>query len=662
MSADKWLRTLEKTINPNSNEVKIIVPEIGFPFFDWESEENAIAKLAVDSVSLTLLVEKTENGQFQLTIDKEKWEQFKEITSEICNNHSDSISEKWIKFFECEITNSIGIFKSQWELFQQIVKNGNKEEILPFLQIEWFSKYKKDSAVMVQQVLSTCYRKTGYDADFILKKNQSTLNYMATCTWSVDWITDSLSVKHASKMDKDLLIQLFFIKREWNHILMQFHLQQAIEEIEHSISQVLILCYNLLDQSFNRIVKLFEKIKKLKESKLHPPTSQNEKDIYFPFQNSKLSFIKSLTDSKMMSTPPQFKTELGKFIMNFIQIDDCDPFDRLRNYVWDSFLENDKRQKKIKKADLIDLLKNYNYRNDHLKGMGIEYFVILTDPEIEDLSKKFMKKKEEKTLPLRQFKREFDASFCENFCASHIVNHLFGYKMISESDDGFVVMHNDCCPPPLSKFMSDDKWNNFINELKKKFISFDILCKDSFEYVLQELPFAYFHDESTHPFSQSWIDGLYHISNDIKHICLTPHVMKENLAAKYGLIEAKQRTCEIDFAEPLPHWMLGPFIVLSTKIDLPSFKIFLNITICNQMNKKLKQLSRQARYFLRKDFDNLKNTLQIPSEDKCAWREYFSKPTSWGQLKYYPVNDDLMNESFQKYRIHSKHLQQIIKI
>ena len=106
MSADKWLLTLEKTINPNSNEVKIIVPEIGFPFFVWENEENTTAKVAVDSVSLTLLVEKTENGQFQLTIEKEKWNEFKEITSEICNNHSDSISEKWIKFFECEITNS----------------------------------------------------------------------------------------------------------------------------------------------------------------------------------------------------------------------------------------------------------------------------------------------------------------------------------------------------------------------------------------------------------------------------------------------------------------------------------------------------------------------------------------------------------------------------
>ena len=544
---------------------------------------------------------------------------------------------------------SIGIFKSQWELFQQIVKNGNKEEILPFLQeqIEWFCKYNKDSAVMVQQVLSTCYWKTGYDIDFIFEKNQSTLNNMETCAWSVDWITynSSLSVKNTNKMDKDLLIQLFFIKREWNHILVQFHLQQAIEEIEHSISQALILCYNLLDQSFNRLAKLFEKIKKLKESKL-PPTSKNttRKDIYFPSQNSKSSFINSLTDSKMMSTLPQ----LGQFIMNFIQIDECDPFNRLRNYVWENFLEKDKIQKKIKKEGLIDLVKNYNYRNDHLKEMGIEYFVILTKSEIEDLSKKFMKKKEEKTLPLRQFKREFDASFFENFCASHIINHLIHHKMITESDDGFVVIHDDCDPSPLSNFMSDDKWNNFINELKKKFVTFDILCKSSFNTLLQELPFAYFHDESPHPFSQSWIDGLYHISNDSKHVRLTPHVMKENLAAKYGLIEVKQRTCEIDFAEPLPQldsWSIYRVVNKNRSSFIRNFSQYHNMEPNEQeIEKYLKQLSRQARYFLRKDFNNLKNTLQILAEDKCAWREYFSKPTNWCKLKYYPVNDDLLKD------------------
>ena len=108
MSVFTWLLSLEKTINPNSNEIKFIVPEISAPFFVWENEENSTAKVAVDSVSLTLLVEKTENGQFQLTIKKEKWNEFKEITSEICKNQSDSIPEKWIKFFECEITNSNG--------------------------------------------------------------------------------------------------------------------------------------------------------------------------------------------------------------------------------------------------------------------------------------------------------------------------------------------------------------------------------------------------------------------------------------------------------------------------------------------------------------------------------------------------------------------------
>ena len=446
---------------------------------------------------------------------------------------------------------SIGIFKSQWKLFQRIAKNGNKEEILPFLQdqIEWFSKYKKDSAVMVQQVLSTCYRKTGYDADFILKKNQSTLNNMATCTWSVDWITDSLSVKHASKMDKDLLIQLFFIKREWNHILMQFHLQQAIEEIEHSISQVLILCYNLLDQSFNRIARLFEKIKKKIENKLLPTSkkqnkAKKQKIFYFPLRNSKLSFIKVLMESKMMPRLPQFKTELGQLIMRFIQLgDDCDPFDRLRNYLWDNFIEasskkplkDENKQKIIKKDDLIDLLKNYNCKNDHLKGIKIEYFIVINEEEIESLSKKFTKTK--KQLAIRQFKKEFYNCFCESFCLSHIINHLLGHKMIkvinlndktNDESGKLVEMSYDCYPPPLSKFMSDDKWNNFINELKKQFVSFDNLCKDSFDTLLQELPFAYFHDESPHPFSQSWIDGLYHISNDSKHVRLTPHVMKEN--------------------------------------------------------------------------------------------------------------------------------------
>ena len=105
----KWLLILEKTINPHSNEIKFIVPEISSPFFVWENEEKSTAKMAVDSVSPTLFVEKTENTQFQLTIEKEQWEKFKEITSEICKNQSDSISEKWIKFFEYEITNSNSI-------------------------------------------------------------------------------------------------------------------------------------------------------------------------------------------------------------------------------------------------------------------------------------------------------------------------------------------------------------------------------------------------------------------------------------------------------------------------------------------------------------------------------------------------------------------------
>ena len=587
-----------------------------------------------------------------------------------CYNNITKTLEKNFQFI------SIGIFKSQWELFQQIVKNGNKEEILPFLQkqIEWFSKYNKDSAsVMVQQVLSTCYRKTGYDTDFILSANQSTLNNMETCTWSVDWITEySLSVKNTKKMDKDLLIQLFFIKREWNHILMQFHLQQAIEEIEHSISQVLILCYNLLDQSFNRIARLFEKIKKKIENKLLP-TSKNtkkqkkpkqQKNFYFPLRNSKLSFIKVLVESKMMPSLSQFKTELGQLIMNFIQLDDdCDPFDRLRNYLWDNFIEvsskktlkdENYKQKKIKKDDLIDLLKNYNCKNNHLNGMKIDYFVVINEEEIESLSQKFTKK--EKQLPFHQFKKEFYNCFFESFCVSHIINHLFDHKTIKvinlydKSNDEcakLVEMSNDY-PSPLSKFMSDDKWNNFINELKKQFVSFDILCKDSFDTLLQELPFAYFHDKSHHAFSKSWIDGLYHISNDIKHVRLTPHVMKENLEAKYGLIEVKQRTCKIDFAEPLPQldaWSIYRVVNKNRSSFVQTFSQFHNMQPNEQeIEKYLKQLSRQARYFLRREYTKLKNSLKI-SEDECKWREYFSKPVNWGQLEYYPVNDDLMKET-----------------
>ena len=102
MSANEWLLTLEKTIRPDSNEVQIIVPEICYPFFVWENG-NTTAKVAVDSLSLTLLVETTENGQFQLTIEKEKWNKFKEITSKIFKNHADLIPEKWKIFFECEM-------------------------------------------------------------------------------------------------------------------------------------------------------------------------------------------------------------------------------------------------------------------------------------------------------------------------------------------------------------------------------------------------------------------------------------------------------------------------------------------------------------------------------------------------------------------------------
>ena len=112
------------------------------------------------------------------------------------------------------------------------------------------------------------------------------------------------------------------------------------------------------------------------------------------------------------------------------------------------------------------------------------------------------------------------------------------------------------------------------------------------------------------------------------------------------MIELKQRTCEIDFAEPLPQldaWSIYRVVNKNRSSFIQTFSQYHNMQPNEQeIEKYLKQLSRQARYFLRKS-TNLENSLKI-SEDECKWREYFSKPVNWGQLEYYPVNDNLMKE------------------
>ena len=501
------------------------------------------------------------------------------------------------------------------------MKNGNKEEILPFLQeqIEWFNKYNKDSAaVMVQQVLSTCYRKTGYDTDFILSANQSTLNNMETCTWSVDWITSSLSVKNTknmdSKMDKDLLIQLFFIKREWNHILMQFHLQQAIEEIEHSISQVLILCYNLLDQSFNRIAKLFTESKKNKKP---------QKDIYFPFKQSKKALVNMLTEYQMIVTNPQCDFE--RLITSYVSPNN-DLFTALLNDIWEQLTPVSKNNNKAKKMII---------QGDSMKlNQSLSYDVLLEQSDIE----MFIQNKNKKVLAKVVFEKQFKEHFFGTFCINYLLKHNF----ISKTDNFFSILHYEwhSC---LNNFISKDDWSKFVNEFDH-FISFDFHCKDSFDFLVNELPFAYFHDDSNQPFSQSWLDGLFYITNYIKHVRLSTHTKNENLESKLGLIELKQQICNIDYAEPLPqlhNWSIYRVVNNNRSSIERSFYKDHNI----QPNEKhFKHLSRQASYFLRKHNARLAESSNCSSKSDFSWMEYFSKPVSWEQSKYCPVNDNLMQE------------------
>ena len=470
---------------------------------------------------------------------------------------------------------------------------------------------------MVQQVLSTCYRKTGYDIDFILSANQSTLNNMETCTWSIDWITPSLSVKNTTKMDKDLLIQLFFIKREWNHIMMQFHLHKPIEEIEHSISQVLILCYNLLDQSFNRFVKLFENIKEIEKPKKH---------IYFPFKQSRKALVNLLTtEYKMIISNPQ--SDFEQLIAAYGNKNNA-LFSTLLNDIWDQLTpvskNNSKAKKMIIQGDSITL------------NPPLSYDILLEQSDIE----LFIQNKNKKVLAKVVFEKQFTEHFFGTFC----INYLLKYNIISKTDNFFTILHYDwhSC---LNDFISKDDWSKFVNEFNH-FISFDFHCKNSFDFLANELPFAYFHDESNQPFSQSWIDALFYISNDSKHVRLTPHTKLENLASKFGFIELKQQICNIDYAEPLPQlhsWSIYRVMNNNRSSIEQSFFNYHNI----QPNEKhFKHLSRQANYFLRKYYERLAESSNCSSNSDFSWIEYFSKPVLWSlaQLEYYPVNHNLMQE------------------
>src|SRR3990167_35542 len=136
----------------------------------------------------------------------------------------------------------------------------------------------------------------------------------------------------------------------------------------------------------------------------------------------------------------------------------------------------------------------------------------------------------------------------------------------------------------------------------------------SFKVIMEEQPFSWFRDGAE--FSNSWLDKLFHIANDSKHVRLTPINADRDHGNYKGFLREYKTRFEIEYCEPLPQlysWSLYNMTSMARITD----------------DTQRKQVSRLAREFL-KGPDGAPPTYF----EHRTWRK--------NGLEYYRITDKVM--------------------
>ena len=395
----------------------------------------------------------------------------------------------------------------------------------------------------------------------------------------------------------------------------------------NTVTEIIIHLNHILDQVWGHFMK---------NSKLLQTSNNDHKelDLYFPFQNSKISLLKHYQQLNLFC-PVQTKSFAEYLSKRFEQGTSPCPWDQLLTSLQKAGVLNDQKflmdvainpnsfdkwivdwlsdiQKKfIKKQNPI----KRNPKLGQINNQKKEYFNRLSGVLLGCLGRHGILEKSKNSWALNFSNKKLIECMTETSTQLDIINTLV--TEITNSND----------------WPTDVKTEEFIRWILESILVGEFQSKypRSFEVIIREQPFIYFKDNED--FSQSWMDKLFHIANDSKHVRLTPINVKTKFGERIGYLWKCSSKYEIEYCEPLPQlysWSL---------YNMPSMTSFAD-------TNHRKKISRTAREFLA----SKPGSPEFPVQQF----QYFEHKV-WKKkgLEYYKLSDQLM-EAISKNTLHDQ--------
>lgn len=383
------------------------------------------------------------------------------------------------------------------------------------------------------------------------------------------------------KVPINIKAQLIFIQRSIQKLYNQL-LESGWKDIHLntcSATEIFIQLLHILDQVWNSFLE-----KKCKISAREP---------YFPFKTSKISLLKHLREVTLF--PVITKKEIKENFAKWYKTNNEDPWPKIMEFLC---------QKGVVNEEGLSL--DINIR-EYVDTDDCNIWIISSE-WLEEIQTKLRKKRNKVSHRKIYDNGEHFAGpvmkMMECFLELKILIKLSPTSWIVDNDYLDQTSWSTICQCRKwpKGFENEEIINWFLNELKKKgeFTKYP----DCLKVIMDEQPFSYF---KRNEFSDSWMDKLFHIANDSKHVRLTPIAPVHQHGNHQGFLREGSTKFEIEYCEPLP--------------QLYSWSLF-NIPSMSQISEV-----------------NERKCISIAARELLLEKKYFEHKEWRKGLEYYPLSD-----------------------